>query len=69
MQTIVGVMTSVRSLASIPIRLATWNRRFLIAAAVAILWCATVLALQTADPHTRAMIAGEGMVIAEYNQF
>jgi hypothetical protein len=60
---------SVRAFARTSSRVSTWNRRLMIAAAVAILWCATVLALQAADPHTRAMIAGEGMVIAEYNQF
>jgi len=69
MQMINGVMTSVRAFASAPIRVAIWNRRLLIAAAVLILWAATMLALQAADPHTRAMIAGEGMVITEYNQF
>jgi|HubBroStandDraft_1064217.scaffolds.fasta_scaffold88921_3 hypothetical protein len=65
MQTIAGVMTSVRALATVSIRVATWNRRLLIAAAVFVLWGACVLALQAAGPHAQAMIAGEGMLITE----
>jgi hypothetical protein len=65
MQTFVGVMSSVRALATAPSRVAVWNRRLLIAAAVLILWAATMLALQAAGPEVRAMMAGEGMLITE----
>jgi hypothetical protein len=65
MQSIVGVMTSVRSLAATPVRLATWNRRLLIVAAVLIAWGACVLALYAAGPEVRAMMAGEGTLITD----
>jgi len=44
-------------------RLAVWNQRLLIGAAVFILWAASILALQAAGPNARAMLAGEGMLI------
>ena len=58
-----GISTPALSSIVVPGRLAIWNRRFLVAASVLILWCASVLALQAAGPNARAMIAGEGMLI------
>ena len=52
----------------IPGRLAVWNRRFLIAAAVLILWAASFVALDKAGPEARALLAGEGMLINPVDQ-
>ena len=50
---------------TMPQRLAVWNQRLLILAAVSILWSASVLALQAAGPKAQAVLAGEGMLVAE----
>ena len=46
-----------------PARVAVWSRRLLIAALVAVLWVGSMLALEMAGPHARAMLAGEGILI------
>jgi hypothetical protein len=63
MQKIAGVAGSTSVSSAAPGRLRIWNQRLLIASAVAILWAASILALQAAGPHARDMLAGEGMLI------
>jgi hypothetical protein len=63
MQKTATIASTAPAPAAVPGRLAIWNRRLLVAAAVLILWGASVLALQSAGPHARAMLAGEGMLI------
>jgi len=64
MQKMGGVATPVLTPITVSARLAIWNRRLLITAAVLILWGASILALHTVGPHTSAMVAGEGTSIA-----
>jgi hypothetical protein len=59
MQKIAGVARSTAA----PGRLAIWNPRLQIAATMLILWAASMLALQAAGPHARAMLASEGTLI------
>ncbi len=44
--------------------ISVWNQRLLTVAFVVILWAASMLALQVAGPDERALLAGEGMLIA-----
>jgi hypothetical protein len=46
-------------------RLSVWNRRLMAVASLVILLGATMLGLQAAGPHARAMIAGEGIWYGE----
>ena len=68
MRKIAGVARSASASSAAPGRLAIWNRRLLIGAAVFILWAASVLMLQAAGPHARDMLAGEGMLINPSDQ-
>jgi hypothetical protein len=52
----------------VPGRLAIWNRRLLMVAAVLILWAASILALNMAGPDAQALLAGEGMLINPVEQ-
>ncbi len=68
MRRIAASARSTRSARAAPARLAAWNRRLQIAAAVFILWAATVLALHNAGAFQSALLVGEGMQVVAPDQ-